>query len=85
MAYAPDGTLLEVLDDGKQEEEMEKPKGTPKGEKGREGTGTACGGKGGPSACRCGGAGEYEPDHLRLANVLEKLVAALHETGRGRA
>ena len=62
---------------------MEKLRGTPKGEKGHEGTGAAHSAeKDRPGACRCGGAGEYEPDPLRPANILEQLVAALHETGR---
>ena len=88
MAYAPDSTFLEVLNEGKQGEELEKPKGAPKGEKGHEGTGTGHGKlpyhvrghgrRGGP-----GGAhrrtGEYEPDPPRLAYVLDQLVAVLHE------
>ena len=30
--YAPDGTLLEVLDEGEEGEEQQNPKGTPPGE-----------------------------------------------------
>ena len=39
-----------------------------------------CGGMGGPgSACRCGGIREYDPDPPRPPNILNQLVATLHD------
>ena len=92
--YTPDGTLLEVLDEGKQETEQQKPNGTPQREGDCGGTGNGqgdgdrsppyhmrgCGGQGGPGgACECGGTREYDPDPPGLPNILDQLVAALHD------
>ena len=32
-------------------------------------------------ACRCGGARGYDPDPPKLPNILNQLVATLHDTG----
>ena len=88
MAHTPDGTLLDILNEGKWEEEQN-PEGALQGEEdGCGGTGKGhgrppynmrgCGGRGGLGVARgCSSTREYEPDPPRPSNVLEQLVAAL--------
>ena len=91
MAYAPDATVLDILDKGERGEENKNP-GDPKGEKGRGAIGNGCSSppyhmgshsrRGEPgSACRHSGTREYDPEPPRPANILNQLVAALCDAG----
>ena len=93
--YTPDSTLLEVLDEGNEGDNMENLEGTLQGGEddhggAGNGQGSGCGrpphhvrghgGMGGPgSAHGCGSIREYDPDPPRSPNVLNQLVAALHD------
>ena len=93
--YTPDGMLLKVLDEGEGGEEQQNPNGAPqRGDHGGAGNGqgSACGGPpfhvrvhgamGGPDgACRCSTVREYDLDPPGPPNILNQLVAALHDTG----
>ena len=94
--YTPDGTLLEVLDEGKGGEEQQNPDGTLQREGDRGGAGNGqgsgcgrppfhvrgCGAMGAPGgACRCSGVREYDLDPPRPPNILDQLVAALCDAG----
>ena len=92
MAHAPDGTLLDILDEGKWKEEQN-PEDAPQGkESGHGGKGNGCGGpayhmrghgrRGGPGgAHKCGGTRKYDLEPPGPTNILNQLVAALHDAG----
>ena len=69
MGSTPDASVIDIQDEGKQGEKQKAPKGEP-----------GHGGAGG-SACGCGSKGHYDPDPPRHVNILNQLVAALHDAG----
>ena len=93
MVYAPDGTMLDITDEGEQGEEEQNPNGAPLGgEQSHRGTGDrcgrppyhvrGCGGRGGLGGThRCGGTGEYDLEPPKQPNILNQLEAALHNAG----
>ena len=95
--YTADGTLLEVLEEGVDGDEWENPKDTQQGEEaGHGGVGNGqdsgcgkaplhvrgCGGMGGLGSGRgYSSLRDYDPDLPWPPNILDQLVAALHDTG----
>ena len=73
--YAPDGTLLEVLGKDEEEERLKNPEDHDR-------NGSGHGGRHGLSSTHgCSGIGTYEPDAPSPLNILDQLVAALHDAG----